>query len=64
MPSIEENKSLWTDYNWQDARNEWSRTWGGSEQLWSQSIFLGLHLFYLTGILWKSHLGTGGALKN
>lgn len=49
MPSIEENRSLWSDYNWHSCGDEWSRTWGGSEQLWHQSILPRIARFVPTG---------------
>jgi SAM-dependent methyltransferase len=28
------NRRLWTQYDWQDAGEEWSNNWGGTDNLW------------------------------
>lgn len=39
MPSINENR-IWNDNNsWQDGGNEWSRLWGGTDNLWNFVIY-------------------------
>jgi SAM-dependent methyltransferase len=46
MPSLNENKHRWSDsYAWDDAGEEWSRAWGGSEAQWFGSILPRLHAF-------------------
>lgn len=34
MPTIEENLNQWSRYGWEQAGNEWSSEWGGTEHLW------------------------------
>lgn len=46
MPSVEENKSLWDGtYDWSEAGDEWSATWGGPDQQWYFSILPRIHEF-------------------
>ena len=39
MPSIDENEKNWSSYNWLQGGDEWSETWGTTEQMWFRSIF-------------------------
>lgn len=39
MPSIEENRHIWTQYNWNDRGDEWSREWCTTDMLWYSVIF-------------------------
>jgi hypothetical protein len=38
MPTIEENLSQWSSYDWTSKGDEWSRAWGGTENLWFGSV--------------------------
>ena len=35
MPTIDENRERWDNYDWDRRGEEWSRLWGSSEQLWA-----------------------------
>jgi 2-polyprenyl-3-methyl-5-hydroxy-6-metoxy-1,4-benzoquinol methylase len=39
MGTIEENLKQWSSYNWPECGDEWSVVWGGSDYLWSGTIF-------------------------
>lgn len=44
MPDLSWNTSLWGDnYGWEEAGEEWSVAWGGSEAQWYGSLFPRLH---------------------
>src|SRR5690606_9267209 len=44
MPDLSWNTSLWGDnYGWEEAGEEWSVPWGGSEAQWYGSLFPRLH---------------------
>ncbi len=46
MPDLNWNKTVWGDsYHWNDAGEEWSTTWGGSEAQWFGSIYPRVHRF-------------------
>lgn len=34
MPTIEENRRAWSEYDWGGRGDEWSETWGGTRTLW------------------------------
>ena len=60
MPSLNENKDRWSDsYAWEDAGEEWSRAWGGSEAQWFGSIYPRLHAFVPVGTLLELAPGFG-----
>lgn len=46
MGNLDENLHTWTTHNWAESGEEWSRTWGGSANLWWGCIFprLAAHL--------------------
>ncbi|MCP4659882.1 MAG: class I SAM-dependent methyltransferase [bacterium] len=39
MATIEENRTLWTGYDWSQSGEEWSQVWGGSEYLWWGAVY-------------------------
>src|SRR5215470_9124232 len=39
MPTIIDNLSFWSYYNWDQQGDEWSASWGGTEPLWWGTIF-------------------------
>jgi SAM-dependent methyltransferase len=40
MPTIEENKSMWqSEYDWSHGGEEWSKPWGGTNNVWEYVIF-------------------------
>ncbi|MBA2689053.1 MAG: class I SAM-dependent methyltransferase [Gemmatimonadaceae bacterium] len=45
MPTIERNRSIWSDYHWVDHGEEWSSTWGGSEFQWQWSLLPRIRAF-------------------
>lgn len=46
MASIEENRRYWNEvYDWSAAGEEWSAGWGGTEQLWTGSLWPRLRRF-------------------
>jgi SAM-dependent methyltransferase len=38
MPSIEENQSYWTNYEWSGQGDEWSVGYGGTAMMWAWTI--------------------------
>ncbi|MES3152425.1 class I SAM-dependent methyltransferase [Sphingomonas faeni] len=46
MPDLMWNASMWDkNYVWEEAGEEWSRQWGGSEAQWFGSLYPRLHRF-------------------
>jgi len=39
MPSIVDNISFWSHYNWDQQGDEWSAAWGGTAHLWWGTLF-------------------------
>jgi SAM-dependent methyltransferase len=39
MGNLDENLHTWTTHNWAESGEEWSRTWGGSANLWWGCLF-------------------------
>jgi hypothetical protein len=39
MPSIQENRAKWNQYDWPQGGEEWSSAWGGSQQVWGAILF-------------------------
>ncbi|SRR6266481_598303 len=40
MPTIDENKRMWESaYDWSEGGDEWSKPWGGSNNVWEYVIF-------------------------
>lgn len=45
MATIDENARVWGNWDWQQAGEEWSLRWGGSESQWFWGIFPRVHAF-------------------
>jgi len=39
MPTIDENRSVWTNWDWQWGGHEWSEPWGTPDDQWASTIF-------------------------
>jgi SAM-dependent methyltransferase len=39
MPTVSENLEIWSQYDWPDQGNVWSRQFGGTEALWSFALY-------------------------
>ncbi|MEM8964271.1 MAG: class I SAM-dependent methyltransferase, partial [Acidobacteriota bacterium] len=39
MPTIEQNRTVFTDYDWSREGNEWSDNWGETEVLWTADLW-------------------------
>jgi SAM-dependent methyltransferase len=60
VPSLEENRELWSKHPWDDKRGEeWSRMWGGTPYGWWGSLYPRLHEFLPTGTLLEIAPGAG-----
>ena len=59
MGTISENKTLWTDYDWQQQGDEWSAEWGTTELLWWGTIRPRIHAFVPTGTILEIAPGVG-----
>src|SRR5215468_4041076 len=38
MPSVDENRRLWTDWDWRADGYEWSEAWGTAADQWASTI--------------------------
>jgi SAM-dependent methyltransferase len=38
MPSVDENRRLWTDWDWRTDGHEWSEAWGTAADQWASTI--------------------------
>lgn len=45
MPSVEQNISLWREYDWARRGEEWSAAWGGSAPQWHWSLLPRIRAF-------------------
>lgn len=59
MPTIEQNRSLWSDYHWKDLGEEWSSAWGGSEFQWQWSILPRIRAFLPASTILEIASGCG-----
>jgi len=60
VPDLNWNKTVWSDsYHWNDAGEEWSTTWGGSEAQWFGSIYPRVHRFLPAQRILEIALGFG-----
>lgn len=49
MPSLEQNKRLWSQYDWTHSGEEWSARWGGTHHLWTTALLPRLGAFVQDG---------------
>jgi SAM-dependent methyltransferase len=49
VPTVAENASIWGEYDWTKAGEEWSEGWGGSEAQWHGAILPRIARFLPTG---------------
>jgi cyclopropane fatty-acyl-phospholipid synthase-like methyltransferase len=49
VPTVAENVSIWAEYDWTKAGEEWSEAWGGSEAQWYGAILPRIARFLPTG---------------
>jgi len=59
MGTVSENQRVWTDRDWQDKGDYWSRGWGGTELLWWGTILPRIHAFVPTGSILEIAPGYG-----
>jgi SAM-dependent methyltransferase len=59
MPTIDENRAQWDQYDWIGAGNEWSAHWGGTETEWRATLFPRVWGFVPTGIICEIAPGYG-----
>jgi ubiquinone/menaquinone biosynthesis C-methylase UbiE len=59
MPTIEENLNQWTSWDWTGRGDEWSRAWGGTENLWFGSLLPRLKNLLPVGALTEIAPGFG-----
>ncbi len=59
MGTIEENLSIWSDYDWTQRGDQWSKPWGGTEFLWWGTIFPRIQAFVPTETILQIGPGFG-----
>jgi SAM-dependent methyltransferase len=59
VPTVAENASIWEDYDWPAAGEEWSGKWGGSEAQWLRTILPRIGRFLPTGTILEVGPGFG-----
>lgn len=60
MPTIRENREYWdSSYDWSQAGDEWSESWGSTEQLWFGTLLPRLQGFLPTGTILEIAPGFG-----
>jgi SAM-dependent methyltransferase len=59
MPSVEENKYQWSNYDWKDQGDEWSEAWGKTEYLWLRTIYPRIKRFIPTNSILEIAPGYG-----
>jgi SAM-dependent methyltransferase len=45
MPTIQENKDHWSEYDWSQRGDEWSEVWGDSDALWHTTLWPRIRAF-------------------
>lgn len=59
MPSIEENLYSWSTYAWDEGGDEWSKIWGGNQNLWEGSLLPRINGLIPTGHILEIAPGFG-----
>lgn len=59
MVSVDENKSWWERYDWEESGDEWSIPWGGAEAQWHGSLFPRIHRYLPAGEILEIACGYG-----
>jgi SAM-dependent methyltransferase len=60
VPTIEQNRKAWDiDYCWPEDGDEWSRSWGGAEAQWFETLLPRIHPFLPTGTILEIAPGRG-----
>lgn len=59
MPTLDENRNHWRAYDWTGRGDEWSEVWGGTDVLWSGTLWPRLRAFLPTGLLVEIAPGYG-----
>lgn len=59
MVSVNENKSWWERYDWDESGDEWSRPWGGVDAQWYGSLLPRIHPYLPAGEILEIACGFG-----
>lgn len=59
MVSVNQNKSWWERYDWDESGDEWSRPWGGVDAQWYGSLFPRIHRYLPAGEILEIACGFG-----
>ena len=59
MPTITENHSFWSHYDWQDQGDEWSQGFGGTEYVWWSVLYPRIAALIPTGSILELAPGYG-----
>ncbi|HAX80162.1 MAG TPA: hypothetical protein DCY88_31080 [Cyanobacteria bacterium UBA11372] len=59
MPSVEENLNKWSSYSWNEQGNEWSKSWGGTDNCFWGSIYPRIQAFIPAGTILEIAPGFG-----
>jgi SAM-dependent methyltransferase len=59
MADLDENLAVWKDWDWSQAGEEWSATWGGTPALWYGALLPRLHSFIPTETILEIAPGYG-----
>ncbi|HPO93618.1 MAG TPA: class I SAM-dependent methyltransferase [Phycisphaerales bacterium] len=58
-PNVHGNRNYWSKYDWPEAGDEWSKPWGGSENMWYCALFPRFRSFLPTGRILEIAPGFG-----
>lgn len=59
MPSIQDNITAWSNYDWPQQGDEWSKTWGRTEFLWWGTLYPRIAAFLPTSTILEIAPGFG-----
>ncbi len=60
MPTLDENKRIWSEiYHWKDRGEEWSSAWGGPGFQWSMTVLPRIQRFLPAGTILEIGCGFG-----
>lgn len=59
MPTVNENAQKWTEWDWSDSGEEWSRWWGDTPSMWYGALLPRIHSMLPAGTILEIAPGFG-----
>jgi 2-polyprenyl-3-methyl-5-hydroxy-6-metoxy-1,4-benzoquinol methylase len=58
-PNVHGNRQYWSNYDWPESGDEWSKPWGGSENMWYSGLYPRFRAFLPAGHILEIAPGFG-----